>query len=132
MNVQKISTTSGVSSNSWAMSDEIGLSRDWHDMPLSLHVNISGSAVSGELGMALLAGSRSGSTFAGVVTGSGSSIILSSGTSVSGEHTNGSHWIPLSVVLDSGNTVQLMNVPYLKIASRASKNDVPFEAFLVS
>ncbi len=63
----------------------------------------------------------SGTTFGNVITGSGTSLILSSGTSEGGEASNGCYNIPLTIVPHSGLTIPLKGIPAIKIGAKTNK-----------
>ena len=63
----------------------------------------------------------SGTTFGNVITGSGTSLILSSGTSEGGEAGNGCYNIPLTIVPHSGVTLPLKGIPAIKIGAKTNR-----------
>lgn len=120
-----VSTESASSSLTWSYSSEIDLHAKWNDSKrLALKVDIaadlsqSSAAVDVNFGIA----DRPGGTYAFVVTGSGTSVILTSGTSKGGQGANGSYFIPLTIVTNSGVTEWLTAgvAPYVKIGTRSS------------
>ncbi len=123
MFIKSLSITSGASSLDWTFSTELDLNRTWvKNNPISLKVDISESASSGELDLAYLVSESASGNYA--TPGSGTSVIMTSGTSKGGENDNGAYLIPL-VVSNSGVTEFLKNAAFIQIGTRAAKNEVP-------
>jgi len=119
-----VSLTSASSTTDWIYSDEIDIHPKWNDKKrISVKVDIASelTACCTAVHINYLLSDRSGGTYCAVVTGSGTSILLASGTSTSGQYSNGSHFIPLTVVTASGVTEWLTAgvAPFIKIGSRA-------------
>lgn len=116
---------SASSSLTFTYSSEVNLQKKWFDNKrLALKVDIvATSGSSGVVDLNFAIAEKSGSTFTSVVTASGTSLILTGGTTIGGQNRDGSYYIPLSIVLNSGITEWLTAgvVPFIKIGSRASK-----------
>ena len=124
------SVTSGSAGYSYC--SEIQLFQKYHDMrDLTLKVDIGGGSVSGLLSIVPAISALSGGTFANFVTASGTSKLLSSGTSTGGTGDNGSYAIPLTIVNDSGVTKFLTGVPFIKFGFACNNNDVSVAASLI-
>ena len=63
----------------------------------------------------------SGTTFGNVITGSGTSLILSGGTQTGGEAGNGCYNIPLTIVPHTGVTIPLKGIPAIKIGAKTNR-----------
>ena len=136
MMVYDFSTTSAVSALTYVYSDPVNLSQKWHDNKnLGIKLDVSGTTPSGtsaEVDVNFLVGSSSGGTFAAVVTGSGTSKIISGGTSNGGEYENGSYYVPLTIGLGLGSvTAPLKGVPFIKVGTLATKASTSVELQLV-
>jgi len=128
--VKTVSAAAAVAS-SYTYSNPIDLHLKIYDNKiLHLKVDIMDSGLSGILNVNYTMAEASGSTYANVITGSGTSLLIASGTSGSGKGSNGSYYIPLSIVHDSGCTKWLTSVPYLKIGACASNTDVTSQMFV--
>ncbi len=127
---------SAVSAKTYIYSDPINLLQKWHDNKrLGIKLDISGTTPSGtsaEVNVNFLVGDSSGGTFAAVVTGSGTSKIISSGTSNGGEYENGSYYIPLTIGLGLGSvTMPLIGIPFIKVGALATKASTSVQLQLV-
>ena len=83
----------------------VTLNRKWHDKSnILLNVTSITSGDSGAVDINVKAKAYHEGPFTGFTTGSGSSIILTGGTSTSGILENGTYLIPLTIVPHSGVT----------------------------
>lgn len=117
--------SSGVSSLSYTQSDVIDLARKRYDNHrMALLIDLSGTTVSGGTAVLYITCSvgdslLSGASFATILTGSGTSVLLASGTSRGGLANNGVYYQPITQVLGSGVT-DFMAVPSkMKIGHRS-------------
>jgi len=150
MHIFPISITTAVSAAAaaaydYVWSNPVVLDKKYHDgQKLTLNINItsggevvaaSPSSASGVLSVVVAGSVNSGVTFVPLVTASGSSVILDSGTSVTkaaGSNVSGALMIPLTIVPASGVTEWLTGIPYLKFGTLAKKNDVDVSMFLIA
>lgn len=132
MFVFPISSTSGTSGSTYNYSDPIDLTRKWFDnRRLNFHIDIEPTlGSSGLLSVAPAVSSQSGGTYVNFTTGTGTTLILSSGASEGGVASNGSYFIPLTHVSASGVSEYLQGVPYIKFGFCASFDTVNFKAYL--
>jgi len=129
MSIIQCSLLTATSGTAYVYSDPIDLTkRHLADRNVSVKCDISGSAVSGIVGLNACWTESSGGTYAFFATGQGATTkILSSGTSVGGYGTNGSYLIPLyfSGVGLSGVTDRFKTGGFLKIGAIANNNNSP-------
>ncbi len=138
--VYDVSTESAVSAKTYAYSNPINLLQKWHDNKyIAVKLDVSGTTPSGtsaEVDVNFLVGNSSGGTFAAVVTGSGTSKIIASGTSSGGEYENGSYYVPLTMFFPQGSgtspvAIALKGVPFIKIGTLATKASTSVQLQLV-
>ena len=129
----------GSSSNTIAYTDSINLNRKIYDSKnLALKVDIgiydATTSVSSDSGTLfvypMIAESPAGTYVAFINGNSGTTLVITGGTSATGTMGNGSYFIPLSIVMGSGITEPLSNVPNIKFGHRASPATRPWEAYL--
>ena len=134
VSINSVVSAAAAAASSYAYSDVLDLSAPWFNRKsLTLNINISGGSVSGELSIVLAGAALSGCTFTPFVTGSGTSVLLASGTSIGGTGgVSGAWMLPLTVVLCSGVTERLTGLPYLRIGCLAMKNDIDVKMFLIA
>jgi len=136
MFLHPISTTDVVSAAlastpSYAYSDEIDLRRKYFDdKNLALICNITTNNASGILDVISAIGHTSGGTFATFITASGSSKLITSGTSATGLASDGAYFIPLMIVPVSGLTIPLRAAPIIKFGFICRQADIGVSAFL--
>jgi hypothetical protein len=138
--IEKVSTESATSSTTYTYSDAIDLnSKKYSNLPIYLKVDIGGSTTSGMLYLTYSISEKFAGTYANVKTGSGTSLILSGGTSVGssgtstgavGDGSNGSFYIPLTIVPHSGCTKWLNTVPFMKVGSLGYKQAVDVSMYV--
>lgn len=128
---------SATSSTTFTYTDIIPLTAKYYDKKnLSLKVDIlcyanTGlSTDSGQLFVFPAIAESYGGTYVAFTSASGSSLIITSGTSVSGLMSNGSYYIPLSIYVGAGVTETLKTVPFIKFGYRAFQNTRPWQATL--
>jgi hypothetical protein len=113
---------------SYTYSDEIDLMAKRHDRSrLSLHLALGNDAgSSAQVSVVGAIAAQSGATFANFITGSGTSLILQSATTSggSGNGTNGSYFVPITIVPTSGSTLALTGASYVKLGFLAAFDDV--------
>ena len=128
---EKVSIESATSDITYVYSDVVDLhEKRYSNKPIFLKVDIGGSTTSGTLNVTYSISEKFAGTYANVITGSGSSLLLTSGNSVGGTAGNGSWYIPLSLVPHSGCTKWLTGVPYIKIGACASLQNVDCSMYL--
>jgi hypothetical protein len=125
MFIHPISTTSASSLSTWTYSNPVDLNNKWNDrknITLKLDIASELSESSAAVDVNYVVSDLSGGTYTSVITGSGTSLILTSGTSEGGALGNGSYLIPLTILPVSGTTVLLTAgmAPYIKIGTRSS------------
>ena len=137
----KISGSTALSSTSTdtvSYTDSISLTNKLYDgKDLALKVDIKTyatttvSADSGQLQISPMIAEGPGGTYVTFTQGnSGTTLVITSGTSASGPMSNGSYYIPLSIVIGSGATERLKNVPTIKFGHRSVAETRPWQAFL--
>ena len=133
VSINSVVSAAAAAAYDYEYSNIIDLSAPWFNRKsLTLNINISGGSVSGELSIVLAGAAFSGTTFTPFITGSGTSVLLASGTSEGGILGNGSYLLPLTIVPHSGVTERLTGLPYLRIGCLAMKNDVSVSMFLIA
>lgn len=131
MFLHPISTTSVVSGTAYTYSDEIDLRHKYNDdKNLALICDIRTNNASGILNVVPAISYTSGGTFVSFVTASGSSKLITSGTSSTGVTSNGSYFIPLTIVTSSGNTIPLKGVPVIKFGFQSFQATCEVSAYL--
>ena len=130
---------SSTSTNTIAYTDSIPLTNKIYDgKNLALKVDIKTydaatalSSDSGQLQISPVIAESPAGTYVTFINGnSGTTLVLTSGTSVSGPTANGSYYIPLSIVIASGVTEPLNNVPFIKFGYISLQETRPWQAFL--
>ena len=130
---------SSTSTNTIAYTDSIPLTNKIYDgKNLALKVDIKTydaatalSSDSGQLQISSVIAESPAGTYVTFTNGnSGTTLIITGGTSVTGSMSNGSYYIPLSIVVGSGVTEALKNVPFIKFGHRSVQETRPWQAFL--
>jgi len=135
MFAKKFVETSGVSSWTFAAGSVMDLSRKWNDdKNLTLKFEPSTDNDSGVLDVYLSGAERPSGNFTTFNMGnSGTSLVITSGTSIAGNNEDGVYLIPLTISPASGITIPLKGIPYIKINTRAHGTSVAigFNAWLI-
>jgi len=128
---------SSTSSTSFSYTDPIPLTAKYFDnkllalkVDINCYANTGLSTDSGQLFVFPAISESVGGTYVTFTTGSGSSLIITSGTSVTGPSANGSYFIPLSIVVTSGVTESLKVTPFIKFGHRTIQETRPWQASL--
>jgi len=136
----KVSDSASLSSTSsitFSYTDAIALTNKYYDdknlalkVDIQCYANTGLSTDSGQLSVFPAISDISGGTYTTFVTSSGTSLIIAGGTSVSGLESNGSYFIPLTIVPGSGITESLRSVPFIKFGYRSFQNPNTWRATL--
>ena len=129
---------SSTSTNTIAYTDSIPLTNKIYDsknlalkVDIKTYANTGLSTDSGQLQVLAVIAESPGGTYVTFTNGnSGTTLIITGGTSVTGSMSNGSYYIPLSIVVGSGVTEALKNVPFIKFGHRSVQETRPWQAFL--
>ena len=129
---------SSTSTATISYTDKIYLLKKWYDnktlalkVDIKTHSTTTTSADSGQLSVYPAIAETSGGTYVTFINGNtGTSMVLTGGTSITGSAGNGSYYIPLSIVVASGVTEALRNVPYIRFGHRSFQETRPWQAFL--
>jgi len=92
--------------------------------------NTSASSDSGQLSIYPAISEKSGGTYVTFTCDSGTSLVITSGTSATGYMSNGSYFIPLVQVIASGVTRALRTMPYIKFGYRSHNAAKPWAGYL--
>uniref|UniRef100_A0A6M3IDY7 Uncharacterized protein n=1 Tax=viral metagenome TaxID=1070528 RepID=A0A6M3IDY7_9ZZZZ len=129
---------SSTSTNTVTYTDPIPLVAKWFDekflalkVDIKTYVTAGINTDSGQLQISPMIAEASGGTYVTFIQGnSGTTLVITGGTSATGDMSNGSYYIPLSIVPASGATKLLSTVPYIKFGHRAIAETRPWQAFL--
>lgn len=131
MFLHPISTTSITSGAAYSYSDEIDLRHKHNDdKNLSLVGNICSNSASGLLNVIAAICNTSGGTFATFITASGASTLIVGGTSSTGQFSNGSYIVPLTIAPGGGVTLPLKGVPVIKFGFQCTQADCDVSFYL--
>lgn len=131
---------SASSSPVYVESAEVILDKKYHDgkrLALSLSIANANSGASGSVDVYCAVAPFSGSTYVPVICASGTSLLITSATSISGEAGNGTYYVPLTIMThnDSGATVVEWLTggvaPHIKLGTRASYSTTQLVATLM-
>ena len=128
---------SAASLATYTYTDPIPLTAKWFDnKSFALKVDIgslpntSASSDSGQLSIYPAISEKSGGTYVTFTCDSGTSLVITSGTSATGYMSNGSYFIPLVQVIASGVTRALRTMPYIKFGYRSHNAAKPWAGYL--